>query len=109
MICLSSQGIDIFTDFEQGEKIKLDLPNFSNNNKFTGTTIDDVLNAFKMTGQTNTWRITKGNTADESGKNDPTKLDTVIHYGAYGSSDYYIRFIFEDLDFDLTASHFEIV
>ena len=104
-----SQGLDIFTDFEQGEKIKLDLPNFSSDNKFTGTNIGDVLNAFKMTGQTNTWRISQVNTADESGKNDPTKLDTVIHYGAYGTDDYYIRFIFEDLDFDLTASHFEIV
>ena len=104
-----ARGIDIFTDFEQGEKIKLDLPNFSDDNKFTGTTIDDVLNAFKMTGQTNTWRISQVNTPDDSGKNDPTKLDTIIHYGAYGTSDYYIRFIFEDLDFDLTASHFEIV
>ena len=104
-----ARGLDIFTDFEQGEKIKLDLPNFSDDNKFTGTTIDDVLNAFKMIGQTNTWRISKVNTADESGNNDPTKLDTVIHYGAYDTSDYYIRFIFEDLDFDLTASHFEIV
>ena len=104
-----ARGIDIFTDFEQGEKIKLDLPNFSDDNKFTGTTIDDVKNAFKMTGQTNTWRISQVNTPDDSGKNDPTKLDTVIHYGANGMDDYYIRFIFEDLDFDLTASHFEIV
>ena len=104
-----SQGTDIFTDFEQGENIKLDLPNFSSDNKFTGTTIADVLNAFKMTGQINTWRITKGNTEDESGKNDPTKLDTVIYYGADSTDDHYIRFIFEDLDFDLTASHFEIV
>ena len=104
-----ARGLDIFTDFEQGEKIKLDLPNFSDDNKFTGTTIDDVKNAFKMTGQTNTWRISQVNTPDDSGKNDPTKLDTVIHYGANGMDDYYIRFIFEDLDFDLTASHFEIV
>ena len=104
-----ARGTDIFTDFEQGEKLKLDLPNFSNDNKFTGTTIDDVLNAFKMTGQTNTWRISQVNTADDSGDNDPTKLDTLVHYSFYGSSEYYIRFIFEDLDFDLTASHFEIV
>ena len=104
-----ARGTDIFTDFEQGEKIKLDLPNFSDDNKFTGTTIDDVLNAFKMTGQINTWRISQLNAANDSGKNDLTKLDTIIHYGAYGTSDYYIRFIFEDLDFDLTASHFEIV
>ena len=104
-----SQGTDIFTDFEQGEKIKLDLPNFSDDNKFTGTTIDDVLNAFKMTGQTNTWRISQANTANDSGKNDPTKLDTLVHYSFLGSSEYYIRFVFEDLDFDLTASHFEIV
>lgn len=104
-----SQGTDIFTDFEQGEKIKLDLPNFSDDNKFTGTTIDDVLNAFKMTGQTNTWRISQVNAADDSGKNDTTKLDTLVHYSFLGSSEYYIRFVFEDLDFDLTASHFEIV
>ena len=62
-----------------------------------------------MTGQINTWRISQVNTEDESGKNDPTKLDTVIHYGVDGTDDHYIRFIFEDLDFDLTASHFEIV
>ena len=73
------------------------------------TTIDDVLNAFKMTGQTNTWSISQLNTADDSGDNDPTELDTLVHYSFYGSSEYYIRFIFEDLDFDLTASHFEIV
>ena len=99
-----STGQDVFTDFEQGEKLIFDLAN-----KVSSTDISDVLAAFASGDQTNKWKVSKGYIITDNATNDESKQDTYIHYGTYGQSDFYIRFIFEDLDFDLTGSNFEIV
>ena len=106
---LKESGQDVFTDFEQGEKIKINHVDYNSRTKFTGTTMSDVLTALATGEQEDEWKIVKGHAATGTESNDSTKQDTLIAYGVSGQSDYYIRFIFEDLDFDLSASNFEII
>ena len=106
---LKESGQDVFTDFEQGEKIKINHVDYNSRTKFTGTTMSDVLTALATGDQEDEWKIVKGHAATGTESNDSTKQDTLIAYGVSGQSDYYIRFIFEDLDFDLSASNFEII